>query len=88
MKQTKKYVLSVYVVFILELLTLICSMAFSESFLGFNTLSINELQNNIDYIVVVAAFFILIDCVIESRWVDKRQGWNYCNFTLYIHYFM
>lgn len=74
MKQTKKYVLSVYVVFILELLTLICSMAFSESFLGFNTLSINELQNNIDYIVVVAAFFILIDCVIESRWIDKDKG--------------
>lgn len=74
MKQNRKYILAVYTVFILELLTLICSMAFCERFLGFNTLSMDELQSNEDSILIVAIFFILIDCVIEWRWIDKNKG--------------
>ncbi|WP_283597071.1 Bax inhibitor-1 family protein [Ligilactobacillus aviarius] len=74
MKHSRNYILSVYTVFIIELLTLICSMAFCERFLGFNTLSMGELQSNGDPILIVAIFFILIDCVIEWRWIDKNKG--------------
>ena len=56
MKHSRNYILSVYTVFIIELLTLICSMAFSESFLGLNTLSIDDLQSNRDSILIVAIF--------------------------------
>ena len=74
MKHSRNYILSVYTVFIIELLTLICSMAFSESFLGLNTLSIDDLHSNIISLAVACAFFILVDCIIEWRWIDKNKG--------------
>ena len=65
MKHSRNYILSVYTVFIIELLTLICSMAFSESFLGLNTLSIDDLHSNIISLAVACAFFILVDCIMD-----------------------
>ena len=74
MKHSRNYILSVYTVFIIELLTLICSMAFSESFLGLNTLSIDDLHSNIISLAVACAFFILVDCIVELQWIDKNKG--------------
>lgn len=74
MKHSRNYILSVYTVFIIELLTLICSMAFSESFLGLNTLSIDDLHSNIISLAIASAFFILVDCIVELQWIDKNKG--------------
>lgn len=74
MEHSRNYILSVYTVFIIELLTLICSMAFSESFLGLNALSIDDLHSNIISLAVASAFFILVDCIVELQWIDKNKG--------------
>lgn len=74
MKQSKNYILAVYTIFSIELLTLVCSMAFCESFLGFNTLSFSKLYSSRDSIFTVVFFIILIDCMMEWLWIDKYKG--------------
>lgn len=76
MKKENKYILSVYIGFIFQLLTVIFSMLVCEKISFLRLLSFDELSSKIDFFIGVALVFIAINAIIEWFWIDKNKGRN------------
>lgn len=74
MKKQSKYILSVYIGFIFQLLTVIFSMLVCEKFSYLRLLSFENLKSQIDSFCVIALVFIGINTVIEWFWISEDKG--------------
>ena len=87
MKKQNKYILAVYIGFILQLLTVIFSMLVCEKLSPLRFLSVNsknfrlrricafdELSTKSDSFVVVLLVFIAINAIIEWFWINKNKA--------------
>ena len=74
MKRQSKYILSVYIGFIFQLLTVIFSMLVCEKISPLRLLSVDELSTKSNSFVVVVLVFIAINAIIEWFWINKNKG--------------